>query len=778
MFFLKKSSIADIKKSLKSEDIFYSGINILEHYKEYEIFLTKKSLEDFFNQDGIDKNKIENLNDKLNRYKASIKAVHCPDSKFLTSSDKTYSTNYLSLDEVCNDEDSLKLLKKTILFAEAFSENNNPIVVILHAGSINGCNDESSNIPTICNDSLENLAKELKKLNIEKSVKIAIENVTPYVDINGKIPTGKNIGWGESYFKYFEYIDTLKSLSKKFENNILFGVCIDFCHLIADFKIINNECNVAEKCCEYIKSFMQKLSENNADIMLFHVSMFGEDGSHGRLFQYNNDYDNKLLETIRSKCTEYPNIPITLEMADGIDIDKACLNFDRMMYIFSAMHMSGDFGRMLECSESERFKESEKFKEYKEFKDFFENLFLLYTVPWSNMNMIQKLIFNIKQYIMKNSPVNENNDSSAVGGLASVFGFTYDENKENTALLRLKAYIVYTRFCNLGKYLATVYGKADFLFDRKNDFMLSMKYFMFCDDEIKQCVYTGVGYTFNMDFLPKRIENVYRFYDNIDENTIKPFKIEKSKDKHYFSQIVEGIRNQINGKNETFKLLSCGKNFFPCLMKYYQEPKNNHFTLRIYKEMKVNYVEVNEKKLSVPAFLHEYCYINKKFPEELNFVIDVSVFRNGRGNAESSSDCRTLAGFIKNLTNNEIIYENVGSVVDGEIVATKLPKKYNQYTLGIYEALGLVQVCKELNENNKKDVPIKSIEIIDNEEKSVTVDDTMIQEIEDIIKCVKTSKDGMTGQYTSYYNGTGTNLPKKYDAIKTIKIERVKDDGK
>ena len=126
-----------------------------------------------------------------------------------------------------------------------------------------------------------------------------------------------------------------------------------------------------------------------------------------------------------------------------------------------------------------------------------------------------------------------------------------------------------------------------------------MKYFMFCDDEIKQCVYTGVGYTFNMDFLPKRIENVYRFYDNIDENTIKPFKSQKSKDKHYFSQIVEGIRNQINGKNETFKLLSCGKNFFPCLMKYYQEPKNNHFTLRIYKEMAVNYVEVNEKILSV-----------------------------------------------------------------------------------------------------------------------------------------------------------------------------------
>ena len=76
-----------------------------------------------------------------------------------------------------------------------------------------------------------------------------------------------------------------------------------------------------------MKEFKQKIGKEN--IILFHVSMFGEDGSHGNLFQ--SGKNDELLETIRSVCAKYPDVPITLEMADGTDIDKACVNFDRMM---------------------------------------------------------------------------------------------------------------------------------------------------------------------------------------------------------------------------------------------------------------------------------------------------------------------------------------------------------------------------------------------------------------------------------------------------------------
>ena len=777
MYFLKKSSIADLLKEPIPEDIFYSGINVLDHYKEYELFLTKNSLEELFSHGELN-DKADKLKSKLDYHKASIKAIHSPESLFLTSADKNggSSTNYLSLDEVlCGScrEESLELLKKMIYLAEAFSSEESPVTVILHGGSVNGCSSEYE-LPQPDDQALERLEKELVGLSIKQPVKIAVENVTPYVDGNGSMPKGKNGGWGESYL---EYIDVLKKLNGKLNGKISFGLCVDFCHLIADFRIMREECFGAKSCCEYIKSFMERLaekliktnqySEKQQQIkpLLFHVSMLEEDGSHGGLFRYGNDSDGEILETVRSICAKYPDVPITLEMADGIDIDKACVNFDRMMYTFSVIHKSGYLGNMLgsdDCCE---------------LKEFFEDLFMLYTVPWTNMARIQELLWRVKQYVVKNTPTQETRECAAVGGIAGIFGFTRDEDEVNTALFRLKAYIVYTRFCNLGEYLAEVYGKADFLSNKEKDFMLSMKYFMFCDDEIKQCVYTGVGYTFNVDFLPKRVESVYRFYDDIDERTITSFEPQPNMESHCFGQMVEGVREQIIG-TKPLKMLSCGKNFFPCLMKYYQAPRENHFTLRIYKNMPVNFVEPeNGEKLSVPAFLQKYCYMEKKYPKKLDFAIDVSLFRNGRGGEKDASDTGTLAGFISTVgcTRNEISYTKVGSIADGEIVATKLPdSNTDMYTFGNDTALALAQACME---HDEKAAPIKSISITDKNGKR-DLDGNTVNKIENIIAYVRVTNEEKSETYNSYYAqdiyDKSMLLPNLYKDTK-IKIERRED---
>ncbi|MDE6501522.1 MAG: hypothetical protein K2L10_05515 [Ruminococcus sp.] len=387
------------------------------------------------------------------------------------------------------------------------------------------------------------------------------------------------------------------------------------------------------------------------------------------MFRYDNICHIELIETIKSIYSEYPDIPATIE--------TACENFDNMVYTFSVMHKSGLFGYMLDD----------------EIKEFFDNLFLLYSLPLENMDKIKDSLNEIKTYILKNNQT---------GGLADFFGFSNNNNASDMASICVKAYLAYTRFCNLGKYLAEVYHKADFLSDKKEDFRRSMKYFMFFDDEICQCVYTGVGYAFNMDFLPKTEKLVYRFYDGIDETTIKAWEPDKTSNNHYFSQMIKSIREQIHGTSLT--MLSCGKNFFPCLMKYYQPDnrKSDYYSLRIYKNLNVNYIEVKEnEKLSIPAFLHKYCYVNENTLKEIHFVIDISVFRKGRGKNENNIDTGTLSGFMQKMTDTGIQLSTVGSISDGEIVATKLPE-YTEYNLSLDETLGLVQVCKEYK--NKKTV--------------------------------------------------------------------------
>ena len=747
MYFLTKASIESISENPVVECSDGIKINLLKRYKDYEIFLTKESLKDFYDNK---ENCLENIKNNLKLYDVSIKAIHCPASLFLTSSDENsyISTNYLSLDEVlCKNpeqEESFEILKETIILADKISSKDNSVVVILHAGSINGCNSEDK-LMSADDSAIEALIEKLVNLETEFPVRIAVENVTPYVDDKNNIPTGMNDGWGESYL---DYMHTLKKLNKKLkeiqvENNILFGVCVDFCHLIADFRIMPDKCFEAKTCCDYISAFMKKLKEEKINIMLFHISMLNDNGSHGGLFRYDNICHIGIIETIKSRYSEYPDIPVTIE--------TACENFDNMVYTFSVMHKSGLFGYMLDD----------------EMKEFFDNLFLLYSLSWKDMDKLKDSLNEIKTYILKNNQT---------GGLADFFGFSNNNNASDMASIRVKAYIAYTRFCNLGKYLAEVYHKANFLSDKKENFSRSMKYFMFFDDEICQCVYTGVGYAFNMDFLPKTEETVYRFYDGIDEKQITALKLNNISEKHYFSQMIESIREQIHGTSLT--MFSCGKNFFPCLMKYYQPDnrKSDYYSLRIYKNLNVNYIEVNEnEKLSIPAFLHKYCYVKEKTLKKIHFVIDISVFRKGRGKNEDNSDTikgksknennidtGTLSGFMQKMTDKGIILSTVGSISDGEIVATKLPE-YTEYNFSLDEALGLVQVCKEYK--NKK--PVKSIV-----KNGKTVDVSTINELKDIIRVSETEIKDVEHIETSY---SKRGLPEEFNNGQ-INIEIERDD--
>ena len=89
-----------------------------------------------------------------------------------------------------------------------------------------------------------------------------------------------------------------------------------------------------------------------------------------------------------------------------------------------------------------------------------------------------------------------------------LFSVDFDKTNVDLSLVRLKAYVYYARFCNLGNFLAENYYSGDkCIWDNNEniaeDFGLAMKYFIF-NDQIHQCVYTGIQYKFLVDFLPKR----------------------------------------------------------------------------------------------------------------------------------------------------------------------------------------------------------------------------------------------------------------------------------
>lgn len=110
MRYLKKASYEDIIGNAV-ENQFHSYENLLKKYKEFELFLTKEHLDVLFkNKD----NKLDCLIEKLKDNGAVIAAIHCSESKFKTcnESGNEISSNYLSLCEVIQDDESKETLKK------------------------------------------------------------------------------------------------------------------------------------------------------------------------------------------------------------------------------------------------------------------------------------------------------------------------------------------------------------------------------------------------------------------------------------------------------------------------------------------------------------------------------------------------------------------------------------------------------------------------------------------------------------------------------------------
>lgn len=617
MIYLKKVSVDDIIGTNTQCDTDFS-LEILNHYKEYELFLSMENINN--------KNWIKDVKSRLKETNARIMAVHCPKSLFLTSSDIIESSNYLSLIEVINDKCSYKIFEEVIKVAHDLSEDNDSISVILHAGSFYGCGSKTFNdTENISGDDIEafanNIEKLLKEQNIKKNIDIVVENVTPYYQSINDNEKGNNTGWGETYLN--NTIPLIKEINKKLSDKkpsgekssdektsdkktLLFGLCIDFCHLITDYKLKYQYIKFYDKQClsetEYIDEFFKKLEgneneqseENKKAIKLFHLSNLGDDYSHGRVFS-DSDKDMAIMESVLKNChTVEGNIPITLEMADGIDKLKACANFDRMMYSLSVLHKTGNFAEALTKDE--------------ELKEFFESMYKLYVTPIENVKSLQEHALTVKQFMLTNS------NGEDLKNLP--FGFTENSNKINLASLRVQAYAFYTRFCMLGKYLADVYKKADFLSDWKKDFCDSMKYFIFADNKLHQCVYTGIAYSFFIDMLPKKV-TYYRFNDGIKDGQDQ--EINDS-----IPGLFGRIKSHIQGGS--LSMFSVGKNFHHCMLKYGRS--DNDCSLRVYQDKPINYFKTQDKKtMSIPAFMYHYEYKKETIPGNYKFNIDMSSFR-------------------------------------------------------------------------------------------------------------------------------------------------------
>ena len=687
---LKKASIEDILNEQRDIDGYGSGFRYVDHYKEYELYLTKQSLDNYMDR-------TEEIKTILKNHNCVVRTVHCPESCFKTAIDRESSTNYLSLCEAVYDEESFSMLCETLEFAVKIQMTDIPIIVILHAGSIKGCEKkEKAKIKAEIEDDEADIKDFIQKLNSEVKnlkegkVRIAIENVTPfYPGLNSHVKPAQNAGWGEEYINAMAALRTFNRIWSELkgddqidddqdEKQNLFGLCIDFCHLMADHKYYSDNdirffnTKIIDFRC-YVTLFFKKLDENRIDyeILLFHFSNLGDNGEHGEHFQEGNTIDHERLNVIREEWQKRPGIPATLEMKGGEYQKVSSDYFDKTMLDLSRMHDGDDeFGKILN-TDHEKKKENSLFT-------FFNNMFKLYALPTSNYVELMGCLFSIKKYVFDHTPKSfEPKDV--------LFGFSYNEDDMDMASIRVQAYVFYTRFCNLGKYLADVYRKAGefrgymvrnkyidddkgkIIYDYKLDFIDSMHYFMFCDTKYKLCAYSGVGYSFNVDFLPKKVR-LYRFNDGIK-------KLDDRRDDRNFGTIIKTIRDHINGTtidNGKGYLYSLGKNFYTCLCKYCDCTKYKR-QLRIHHDYPINYIRVGKKGMTIPKYLYDYELQKSSenaYSEGINYNLDVSSFKTGRDGEGTD----TLDGFIRSIVDDDTGIEKTkcGSIDDGEVVCTEL----------------------------------------------------------------------------------------------------------
>lgn len=740
MRFLKKASYKDIVGEIEGSQFHYYE-DISSKYKEFELYLTQADLDDLSNN----KEKcIEKLIEKLKKDGAVIAAIHCPESHFKTCNegDKEISGNYLSLCEIISNNESKDIFKNVLKLAddicikqyekdvqevevdEEDDDGDNggkkknvdkQIIVVIHEGCEKGCiNDDSIEAKSCISwngDTVSDIISNLiKDLTLQSSIHIALENITPFYSVTEcGIEKGKNCGWKkDNQMCNKQFFTTINKKLK--DTNIQFGACIDFCHIMVSDKIMKNS-NLKSKSKimeEYFKDIDYK-----EYIYLYHVSNYGEDWSHGQLFSFDCDEDKKTLETIRRLCNESAKgIPITFEMADGADMEKAALNYEHIMFYFSNKHLFGKFSELLNA------------KENKELKDFFDNLFVIYSYDKKSVFEITNSLWKVKQIILKNTFIQDKKER--------LFGVDFDKTEVNLSLVRLKAYVYYTRFCNLGNYLAENYYSGDkCIWDRfediATDFGLAMKYFIF-NDKIEQCVYTGIQYKFLIDFLPKK-ESFFRFNDGIIY--IQPLEI---KSDNIFGDIVKKIPGHISGgsiQNGKADFYSVGKNFVQCLFKYFDSLRTD-WSVMLYKNVPINYVDYDRKRYSIQAFAQKVLSDRNSIKKgnEIKLSLDISRFASGRGDGKATD---TLEGFLKYFDrNNEFTKEKVASISDEEVLFSDLPKA-SSYYLDAEEGVILKKICLSILGKKEKIGPIK-IELADVHSQNGEIDGNTIQRLKEEIE--------------------------------------------
>ncbi len=733
MKFLKKASFKDIC-GLTGKSQFHYYEDVSARYKEFELYLTRedlKSLLDDTELSSMEEGCWKKMTEVLRKNGAEITAIHCPESLFITRNEKEgeMSGNYLSLCEVMRDEDSMKVFIQVINLADKISkeqsqgidqeyteevdeeEQQKPqkakgeIIIVLHEGCEVGCRNNRGNNELYCGNLeagkvSERIIKAIGNTKFDSNIKIAIENITPFYSDPGNVEQiGKNCGWKQGNqlccAKFFKEINE-KLKEKLKERNLEFGACIDFCHILVSSVLKGNKKEKSEAIEEF---FSQDQMDYGEHIFLYHVSNYGKDLSHGRLFSFEDESDKKAIEQIITKCNEHP-APITFEMADGEDPEKAAFNYDNIMFYFSNKHIFGKFGELLneDCN--------------KELKEFFDSLFLIYTYDKEFVYEITNALWQVKQIILKNTYIPEGTSNLKDLFISEkeerIFGVDFDKSDINLSLARLKAYVYYTRFCNLGNFLAKEYYNVELdscIWDNvpkekenlAEDFGLAMKYFIF-NDKIHQCVYTGIQYRFLIDFLPKK-ESFVRLNDGINSYNFNKMDF---KGKDDIKKILEGIRKHINGKvDNKWAFYSVGKNFGQCLFKYYNS-EHEDWSIQLYENQAINYVNYDRKRYSIPAFI-QWVLSGNQFEacNDWNMSLDLSRFSDGR----DGNDTDSLVGFLHILTGGEISREKVASVSDGEILFTKLPQKYAEYRLSREEGAILKKIILGLRGRKNNALP-------------------------------------------------------------------------
>lgn len=698
MGYLRKASYQDIIGCNKKNQFNYYD-NITTRYKEFELYLTQDDLEILTN-DNCDNEELKKLIEILNNDSAVISAIHCPESCFRTCNEKEteMSSNYLSLCEIISDNDSLGIFKKLIRLADNIckrqnnntittgnddddeevistveKDNNKQIIVIIHEGCERGCIVDEKN--TCCKEGnfVDKICEKVKDIKTTSSIRLAIENITPfYGDTKVDIEKGKNCGWNkDNQICKEQFFKTVNQILGEKKINIQFGACIDFCHVMVSEKILDGDSNIVDVLNNYFNEI-----DYNEYIYIFHVSNFGKDLSHGKQFLFENEQDKNTLETIRMLCKmSGKDVPITFEMEDGADAEKSKLNYEYIMYYFSNKHIFGNFGKLLNHEVN------------KDLKEFFDNLFIVYSYDKKNVFEITDALWKVKKIVLDNTFVLDERER--------LFGFDFDSTEVNFSLVRLKAYVYYTRFCNLGIFLADgYYSGENCIWDEEScsdiiakDFGLALKYFMF-NDKIHQCVYTGIQYKFLIDFLPKK-ENFVRFNDGIT-NT-REMKINSGN--KIFKQVIDKIPGHISGTtiiNGEADFYSVGKNFGQCLFKYF-DSSNNNWSLRIYENQPINYVKCSGMIYSIQAFVQ--LVLQGGFNDEtIDLSLDISRFASGRDGGGTDS----LKGFL-NFFNIEkgFVVEKVASISDEEILFTALPEMKEEFCLSKAQGVILKKIYLE-----------------------------------------------------------------------------------